>query len=73
MSVCVYVCLCVCMPLPLRLLITSGMMWCDMDPYDWLSKFYSYYNIMATVVGIVNGHMALALICIMETNLIRVS
>ena len=29
------------------------MMWHNMDPYDWLNKFYSCY--MATVVGIVNG------------------
>ena len=28
--VCVFVCLCVCPPL--RLLITSGVIWCDMDP-----------------------------------------
>ena len=32
--VCVYVCacVCVCLCLPPRLLITSGMMWRDMDP-----------------------------------------
>ena len=30
MSVCVCVCVCVCPPL--RLLITSGMIWRDMDP-----------------------------------------
>ena len=28
-------------------------MWCDVDLYDWLNKFYSCY--MATVVVIVNG------------------
>ena len=39
--------------LPLKLLITSGVMWHDMNSYDWLNKFYSYY--MATVVVIVNG------------------
>ena len=62
MSVCVFVCVCVCMCVhvcvcvcpPPRLLITSSMMWCDMDPCDWLNKFYSCY--MATVVIIVNGH-----------------
>ena len=27
--------------------------WRDMDPYDWLNKFYSRY--MAIVVVIVNG------------------
>ena len=44
--------MCVC-PLP-RLLITSGMMWHDIDPYDWLNKFYGFY--MAAVVGIGSGH-----------------
>ena len=48
---CLYVCVCVC--LPLRLLITSGMMWRHIDPYDWLNKFYSCY--MAILVGIING------------------
>ena len=47
MSVCVCVYVCVLCPPP-RLLITSGMMWCDMD------MFYSCY--MVIVVGIVNGH-----------------
>ena len=58
--VCVFVCVrvCVCARMrvcvcPLGYLITSGVMWHDMDPYDWLNKFYSCY--MATVVVIVNG------------------
>ena len=50
-NVCMRVCLRVCPP-P-RLSITSGVMWCDMDPYDWLNKFYGFY--MAVVVGIVSG------------------
>ena len=29
-------------------------MWGDMNPYDWLNKFYSCY--MARVAIIVNGH-----------------
>ena len=41
----VYVC-----PSP-RLLITSGVMWCDID---WLNKLYGFY--MAAVVGISSGH-----------------
>ena len=45
--------MCVCPPL--RLLITSGVMWHDMDPMQLvkLNKFYSCY--MATVVVSVNG------------------
>ena len=35
-----------------RLVITSGVMRCDMDPYDWLNKHYSFC--MAAVVGIVS-------------------
>ena len=49
---CLYVCICVCLCVHLRLLITSGVMWRDVDRI-WLVRFYSYY--MATVVGIVNG------------------
>ena len=40
--------MCVCPP-P-RLLITSGVMWCNIDPYDWLNKLYGFY--MAAVVSI---------------------
>ena len=32
MSACVCVCVCMCVSLPPRLLITSGMIWCDMNP-----------------------------------------
>ena len=46
-------CVCFCVCLPLRLLITSGAMWRDIDPCDWLNKFYSRY--MTIVVVIVNG------------------
>ena len=49
----VCVCVCECVYPRLRLLITSGMMWRDISPYDWLNKFYSCY--MLIVVGIVNG------------------
>ena len=46
----VFVCVC----LRPRLLITSGMMWRDMNLIlYWLNEFYSCY--MATVVVIVNG------------------
>jgi len=34
---CVCVCVCVCVCLPPRLLITSGMIWCDIEPL-WLVK-----------------------------------
>ena len=52
--VCVCVCVCVfaCVSAP-RLLITGGVMWCDVDPYDWLNKFYGFC--MAAVVDIVSG------------------
>ena len=52
--VCVCVCVCVCMCPPLRLLITSGMMWHNMDPKHWLNKFYNCY--MDSVVIIINMH-----------------
>ena len=50
---CMCVCVCVCVHPPPRLLITSGVMWHDMNPIDWLNKFYSCY--MAIVVIIING------------------
>ena len=37
-------------------------------PHDWLNKFYSFY--MAVVVVLLVG-VALELMCIIETNLIR--
>ena len=49
----VWMSVCVCVSAP-RLLITSGVMWHDVGPYDWLNKFYGCY--MTTVVIIVNGH-----------------
>ena len=53
---CLYACLhvCVCVCLPLRLLITSGMMWHDIDPMWLVKKFYGFY--MAVVVDIISGH-----------------
>ena len=36
MHVCVY------MYLLSRLLITSGVMGCNIDPYDWLNEFYGF-------------------------------
>ena len=44
-------CLCVCSPQ--RLLITSGVMWHDIDPIRLVNKFYSCY--MGIVVVTVNG------------------
>ena len=58
LSVFLFVCLSVCLSvylsdcLPLRLLITSSMMWCDMDPYDRLNKFFRLY--MAAIVSIIS-------------------
>ena len=51
MSVCVFVCLCVSPP-P-RLLLTSGVMWRDIDPIRLVKQVLQLY--MATVVIIVNG------------------
>ena len=45
--------MCVC--LPPRLLITSGVMWRDMDPMRLVKQVLKLY--MATVVAIVNGHV----------------
>ena len=45
-------CMCACVCLSLRLLITSGMMWSDMDPI-WLVK-QVLQLFMAAVVIIVN-------------------
>ena len=55
-NVCMHVCVCMCLRVcpPPRLLITSGMMWCDIDRYDRFNKFYGLY--MAALVGIVSGH-----------------
>ena len=49
----VYVCVCLCVCPPPRLLITSGVIWCDIDPYNWSNKFYGFC--MATVVDIDSG------------------
>ena len=52
---CVCVCVCVCLRVcpPPRLLIISGVMWCDIDPIRLVNKFYGFY--MAAVVGIISG------------------
>ena len=54
LSVCVFVSVCLSVCLSPRLLITSGVMWHDMDPMLFVKMFYSCY--MATVVVIVNEH-----------------
>ena len=52
-----YVCLCACVCVfvcpPPRLLITSGVMWHDMDPMRLVKQVLQLC--MATVVAIVNG------------------
>ena len=52
---CVSVSLCVCVCLPPRLLITSGVMWCDIDPMQLVKQVLQLY--MATLVIIVNGRV----------------
>ena len=53
---CVYVCVCdtVSVCLPPRLVINSGVMWCDMDLIWLVNKFYSFY--MAAMISIVSRH-----------------
>ena len=46
-------CVCFCVYPPPRLLIISGMIWHEMDLYDWLNKFYRCY--IAVIVIIING------------------
>ena len=50
---CVLACVCVCVCPPPRLLITSGVLCCDIDPYDWLNKLYGFC--MAAVVSTGSG------------------
>ena len=50
---CLCMCLCVCPP-P-RLLITSGVIWSDMDPMRLVKQVLQPY--MATVVVIVDGRI----------------
>ena len=45
--------MCVCVCRPPRLLITSGVMWRDMDPMRLVKQVLQLY--MATVVVIVSG------------------
>ena len=54
----------------LRLLITSSMMWLNMEPYNWLKNFYSFY--MAAVASIISRHCR-TIKCIVETDLIRIN
>ena len=54
---CVFACLCMCVCPPPRLLITSGIVWCDIRrpySYDWLNKLYGL-SYMAAVVDIISG------------------
>ena len=50
MCVCACVCTCVRGSTPETILIASDMMWCDMNPYDWLNKSYNFC--MTGIVGI---------------------
>ena len=68
MCVCMCVCVSVC-PCS-RLLITTVVMWCDIDPIHMVNKFYSCF--MATVVLIINGH-GLALVHVVDTNQLSVN
>ena len=54
---CVYVrvCVCVCMCPPPRLVITSGVMWHDMDPMRLAKQVLQLFSYMTSVIVIVNG------------------
>ena len=56
----------VCMCPPLRLLLTSGIMWHDMEPL-WLVK-----QVLQLLYGSWLAGVALARMRVVETNLIRV-
>ena len=58
---------------PPGLLITSGVMWHDMGPKCLVEKFYRFYMTAIYIIGIVSRCVVLALMRIVETNLIRVS
>ena len=58
---------CVCVCARPRLLITSGVVWPDMDLIRLVKKCY-----MATVVAIVNGR-GLGIVRIVDTNPLKVS
>ena len=46
------VCVCVCLQGYKQL--ASGVMWCDMNPYDWLNNLYKVY--MATIVFVISRY-----------------
>ena len=69
--VCVYVCVCVCVCLYLRLLITSGMMWHDMDLLRLIEQVLQLLYSNGSHLSLMG--VALTLIRIVETNPIRVS
>ena len=64
------VCLCMCVCPPPRLLITSGIMWRDMDSILLVKQVIQL--LYGNVVIIVNGH-GLGLVRAVDTNSIRVS
>ena len=51
---CMCVCVCVCVCVSLRLLITRDVIWCDIDPYNWLNKLYGFYR--AVAITIISEH-----------------
>ena len=40
---CVCACVCMCVWPSSYYMLNSSTMWCDMDPYDWLDIFYTFY------------------------------
>ena len=68
----IYVCVCLCECPPPRLLITSGVLWHDIDPI-WLVKQDLQLVLYMTTIAVALIGVALALFHIMETNSVRVS
>ena len=61
-------CVCVCVSTP-RLLITSGMMWCDMDSIRLVKQILQLlYGNCSSLMGV-----ALELVHVVDANPVRVS
>ena len=46
---CLYVCMCVCLYAPLRQLITSGMIWCDIDCVRLVKPILQLFSLFLSI------------------------